>query len=115
MSAALLTCEDAIARAQANGAGTDVGLRGGSVTVASSALGYHLTLREARWTEDVAVSGDIDWPRRGGEVHANVAVRVSHGVVGKLELQWPEGVASARATARGTLGAHTVAAEAPAP
>jgi hypothetical protein len=30
-------------------------------------------------------------------------------------LQWPEGVASARATVSGTLGAHTVAAEAPAP
>jgi hypothetical protein len=115
VSAALLTCEDAIARAQASGAGTDVGLRGGSVTVANSALGYHLTLREARWTEDVAVSGEIDWPRYRGEVQANVAVGVLHGVGGKLELQWPEGVAGARATAHGTLGAHTLAAEAPAP
>jgi len=115
VSAALLTCEDAIARAQANGAGTGVGLRGGSVTVASHALGYHLTLHEVRWTEDVAVSGDIDWPGRSGVVHANLAVTAPHGVQGKLELQWSEGVAGARATVSGTLGADTVAAEAPAP
>ncbi len=115
VSAALLTCEDAIARAQANGAGTDVGLRGGAVTVAGSGAGYHLTLREVRWTEDVAVSGEIDWPGHSGKVQANVAVRTSHGLRGKLELEWPEGLASARATARGTLGTHTVAAEAPAP
>ena len=75
MSAALLTCEDAIARAQANGAGTGVGLRGGSVTVASRALGYHLTLHDVRWTEDVAVSGDIDWPGRSGVVHATSLLR----------------------------------------
>jgi hypothetical protein len=115
VSAALLTCEDAIARAQANGAGTGVGLRGGSVTVASRAPGYHLSLHEVHWTEDVAVSGDIDWPGRSGVVHATVDLQASHGLRGKLELQWPEGVASARATVSGTLGAHTVAAEAPAP
>jgi hypothetical protein len=115
VSAALLTCEDAIARAQANGAGTGVGLRGGSVTVASRALGYHLSLHDVHWTEDVAVSGDIDWPGRSGMVHATVDLQASHGLRGKLELQWPEGVASARATVSGTLGAHTVAAEAPAP
>jgi pimeloyl-ACP methyl ester carboxylesterase len=115
VSAALLTCEDAIARAQASGAGTGVGLRGGSVTITSSVLGYHLTLHQVRWTEDVAVSGDIDWPGRSGGVHANVTVTAAHGVRGKLELRWPESVASARATASGSLGAHTVAAEAPAP
>jgi hypothetical protein len=42
-------------------------------------------------------------------------VTAPHGVQGKLELQWSEGVAGARATVSGTLGADTVAAEAPAP
>ncbi len=115
VSAALLTCEDAIARAQANGAGTGAGLRGGAVTVTDSALGYHLTLHEVRWTEDVTVSGEIEWPGHSGQVHANLTVSAAHGVRGALELQWPEGVASARAIAHGTLGARLVAAEAAAP
>jgi hypothetical protein len=115
VSAALLTAEDAIARARAEGAGRGAGLRGGSVTVAEAAPGYHLTLREVRWTEDVVVSGDIEWPGRSGTVHANLELSAPENLHGKLELQWPEGVTRARATVRGTLGAHAVAAEAAAP
>jgi len=115
VTAALLTCEDVIARARANGAGEGLGLRGGSFTVAGSAPGYHLTLHEVRWTEDVAVSGQIDWPGRTGVVHADLEVSVSQDARGKLQVQWPEGVSKARASAHGTLGMRSVVAEAPAP
>jgi hypothetical protein len=71
-------------------------------------------LKDVRWTEDVTVSGTIDWPGRTGEVHAQLAVSSAAGN-GALEASWPEGVSGPRATVRGTLGAHAVVAEAPAP
>ncbi len=80
-----------------------------------SGAGYHLSLHAVRWTSDVAVSGDLDWPGRTGDVHANVTLEGPPGASGTLELEWPEGVAGARATARGTLGTQAVAAQAPAP
>lgn len=115
VSAALLTCEDAIARARANGAGQGSGLRGGTFTVTDASPGYHLTLREVRWTEDLGVSGEIDWPGRTGTVRANLQVSAPPQLHGQLEALWPEGVARARATVRGTLGAAAVSAEAPVP
>lgn len=114
VTAVLLTCEDTIARARDNGAGHGVGLRGGTFTVTRAGGGYRLTLTSVRWTEDVAVSGHIAWPGRTGTVHAQVTLISPQGP-GTLELSWPEGVANARAQARGQLSGHAVAAEAPAP
>jgi len=82
--------------------------------VAKAGAGYRLTLNEVRWTEDVSVSGSIDWPGRSGNVHAAVTLHTPEGA-GGLELAWPEGVSEARATAEGKLGERVVAAEAPAP
>ncbi len=115
VSAALLTCEDAIARARDNGSGNGVGLRGGTFSVSSAAAGYRLSLRDLRWTEDVGVSGRIDWPGRTGVVHARVVLQGADAIRGTLELSWPEGVSEARAAARGRLGGHAVVAEAPVP
>ena len=106
VSAALLTCEDLIVRAAENGAGDGVGLRGGTFSVAKARAGYRLTLREVRWTEDVAVSGEIDSPGRTGVVRAVLELSAPQGERGKLEVQWPEGVARARARVRGSLGGH---------
>jgi pimeloyl-ACP methyl ester carboxylesterase len=115
VSAALLTSEDVIARARQNGPGRGVGLRGGTFTVTSAAAGYRLILHEVRWTEDLGVSGSIDWPGRSGVVRAQLVLRGAPATRGTLEAQWPEGVAGARATLQGQLGGHTLIAEAPAP
>jgi pimeloyl-ACP methyl ester carboxylesterase len=114
VTAALLTAEDAIARARDNGAGHGAGLRGGTFIVATDGGGYRLELTEVRWTEDLAVSGRIDWPGRTGTVHAHLAVSSPSGP-GVLDLSWPEGVAHSRAQASGRLAGQPVAAEAPAP
>jgi pimeloyl-ACP methyl ester carboxylesterase len=114
VSAALLTCEDLIVRAAENGTGDGVGLRGGTFSVAKARGGYRLRLREVRWTEDVSVSGHIDWPGRSGVVHAELALQAPQGT-GVLELSWPEGVSGARALVRGNLAGNVVVAEAPAP
>jgi pimeloyl-ACP methyl ester carboxylesterase len=114
VSAALLTCEDLIVRAAENGAGDGIGLRGGTFSVAKTRGGYRLMLREVRWTDDLSVSGRIDWPGRSGVVHADLALQAPQGA-GALELSWPEGVSGARAVVRGSLGGNLVVAEAPAP
>jgi pimeloyl-ACP methyl ester carboxylesterase len=115
VTAALQTCADAIARARDNGAVPGVGLRGGTVSVRSAGAGYNLLLHQVRWTSDVEVSGEISWPGRSGEVHAVLDVVAPAALQGKLELQWPEGVARARASVRGSFGSQVVAAAAPAP
>lgn len=114
VSAALLTAQDVIARAAENGAGPGVGLRGGTFAAQAAGRGYRLTLQAIRWTEDVSVSGHIDSPGRSGVVRAALELQAPDGS-GTLELEWPEGVSAARATARGNLGGRVVAAEAPAP
>jgi pimeloyl-ACP methyl ester carboxylesterase len=114
--AALLTCEDVIARAMENGAGTGVGLRGGTFTATPAAAGgYRVVLREVRWSEDLRVTGGIDWPGRSGLVHAHLTLLGPGAIHGTLELEWPEGVVDPRATVHGELGSHAVVAETSAP
>jgi len=114
VTATLLTCADVITRAAENGVGHGMGLRGGSYSAAQQPEGYRLTLHGVRWTEDLAVSGRIDWPGRSGTVHAVLDVHASQAS-GRLELSWPEDEVNARARARGTLNGKVVLAEAPAP
>ena len=114
VSAALFTSADVVTRARENGAGRGVGLRGGTFTTVSEGGGYRLTLHEVRWTEDLSLSGRIDWPGRSGLVRADVEVR-SLLANGRLELSWPEGPGDAPATVRGTLGNKLIAAQAPPP
>lgn len=113
VSAVLLTCEDAISRAVDYGDGTQVGLRGGSFTARAAGEGYRLRLSALRWTQDLAVSGRIDWPGHGGVVHADVTVAGSGS--GSLTLSWPQGVDGAQASARGRLAGLQVNAQAAAP
>jgi pimeloyl-ACP methyl ester carboxylesterase len=114
VTAALLTAEDAIARAVADGPGEGAGLRGGTFTARAVQAGYRLELRSLRWTQDVSATGSIDWPGRTGIVHAHLDLRTAQGA-GTLELSWPEGVSGARAAAHGSIGGRRVAAEGPAP
>jgi pimeloyl-ACP methyl ester carboxylesterase len=114
VTAALFTAQDAIARTIDNGAGRGIGLRGGTFTATANHGGYRLTLNELRWTEDVSVSGRIDWPGRTGTVRGSLKLASAAGA-GTLELEWPEGVTGALATVRGRLGGRTVIAQASAP
>jgi len=114
VSAVLLTAEDAIVRAAENGPGAGLGLRAGGFEAMSRAGGLHIRMSEARWTEDVAVSGSIDYPGRSGLVRARLTV-TGTPARGTLELEWREGANAPRASVRGTLNARRVMAEAPAP
>jgi pimeloyl-ACP methyl ester carboxylesterase len=114
VTATLLTCADVITRAAENGVGRGVGLRGGTYVVAEAGEGYRLTLQQVRWTNDLPVSGRIDWPGRSGTVRAMLDVHAPQAS-GRLELSWPEGETNARAHIRGTLNGKVTLAEAPAP
>ncbi|HET9329539.1 MAG TPA: alpha/beta hydrolase [Steroidobacteraceae bacterium] len=114
VTGALLTCEDAIARARDNGAGPGAGLRGGTFVAVNAGAGYRLQLDAVRFTKDLPVSGTVQWPGRTGEVRGKLVLGGS-AAPGTLEVNWPEGLAASRATVRGTLRGKAVVAEAPAP
>ncbi|HYM43251.1 MAG TPA: alpha/beta fold hydrolase [Steroidobacteraceae bacterium] len=114
VTAALLTAEDAIARAVADGPGTGVGLRGGSFVATAADGGYLVKLHALRWTEDVSASGSISWPGRSGLVRAHLGLETPAGPA-TLDLSWPEGASGARAMAHGLVGGRSVTAGAPAP
>jgi pimeloyl-ACP methyl ester carboxylesterase len=115
VAAALLTSEDVIVRANANGAGKGIGLRGGSFVVEADSKGYHLQLHNVRWTQDLSVSGHIDSVGHGGIVNAALDLHAAEGASGKLQLQWPEDGSDALASAQGELGGHKVVAAAALP
>jgi pimeloyl-ACP methyl ester carboxylesterase len=115
VTAALLTSEDVIERADANGAGGGIGLRGGSFVAEAASTGYRIQLKSVRWTEDLTVSGHIDWPGRSGTAKANLDLLDTRRAGGKLDLQWSEGVSGGLATARGELDGKDIVADAPVP
>lgn len=112
-SGALLTAEDVITRARDAGSVTLLGLRGGHYTIESAGEGYLIELHAVRWTEDLEVSGRVQWPGRSGTVRA--ALTLEGAAHGALNAHWPEGSADARASLEGNLGEHRLRAEAPAP
>jgi pimeloyl-ACP methyl ester carboxylesterase len=115
VTAALLTSEDVIVRANANGAGKEIGLRGGSFVVEADSKGYHLQLHNVRWTQDLSVSGHIDSVGHCGIVNAALDLHAAGGTSGKLQLQWPEDGSDALASVQGELGGHKVVAAAALP
>ncbi len=110
VTAAVLAVGDALVRAPEIGSGDGVGLRGGSFSVGESADGYHLTLRQTRWTDDMSVSGTADVPRRDGAAHAQLQLKGAGDLNGTLTVDWHEGSSRAQASVRGTLGGRAVTA-----
>jgi len=116
VSAAVMTAGDVLARLGANSTGQGVGLRGGTFRVVNDPSTIHVALKEVRWTDDVAVSGEIDKPvARHGVVRASLHLAVNRGATGDLIVEWPEGVADSDAHIRGTLDGAAVVARTVAP
>ncbi len=113
--AALLTAGDAMARAPEIAPGRGVGLRGGRFSVSQTATGYRLKLRGARWAEDLAVSGSVDWPFRAGPAQATLDLAGVAGLTGRIEARWTEGQPLSTAQVRGLVGGQAVVAELTAP
>jgi len=112
-AAALQTSADVLVRAQQNGPGKFVGLRGGSFSVEARGAGYRLTLREVRWSEDVTVSGQIDSRGMRTTVRAALRLQDATGRHGALSLRWQADDAQAIARISGRIDGRLVRAAAP--
>jgi pimeloyl-ACP methyl ester carboxylesterase len=115
VTAAVLSLGDVLVRAADGSAGQGIGLRGGTYEVTEQGDMYRLDLRKLRWTSDLAVSGTATAPARSGLAHAELQLAGAGGLDGSLQIDWTEGIASARASVHGRLGGQIVAAELDAP
>lgn len=115
VTGAVLTVGDAIARIDSNSTGKAVGLRGGTIEIASGPEGHKLVLHEVLWTNDLRVSGTVLTPGQGGPGTADVTVAGPDGTNGTLKVHWMEGTAKARAQVHGLFGKVAVVAELAAP
>ena len=115
VAAAVLSAGDVIARMETNTTGEGVGLRGGTFSIKAPRDGYVLTLRQVRWSEDLAVSGTLRRPERSGRVEGRFTLAGADEFSGPLSVSLTEGVAQARAQIRGKLGKAVVVAEMAAP
>jgi pimeloyl-ACP methyl ester carboxylesterase len=115
VTAALLSAGDVIARVETNTNGEGVGLRGGTFSIKAQRDRDLLTLRGVRWTEDLAVSGQLSHPNQSGRVDGALTLSGADEFDGSLIVSWAEGAAQARAQIHGKLGSALVAAEMVAP
>jgi pimeloyl-ACP methyl ester carboxylesterase len=115
VTGAVFTVGDALARIGSNTTGKGVGLRGGTIDIASGADASRLTLHDVLWTNDLRVSGSVVSPGRSGDGTADILVAGPDGMNGALKIRWSEGVARARAKVHGTFGKAAVVAETSAP
>ncbi len=114
-AAAVMTVGDALARAAQNVSGAGRGLRGGGFQIQRRGPVLRVHLDAMRWTEDVAVSGDVRAPARAGHVRANLVLQGRGGLDGRLRIDWPVGYPPGRASIRGVLGGAVLRAEMPTP
>jgi pimeloyl-ACP methyl ester carboxylesterase len=112
-AAATDTAADVISRSWRNSGGRGLGLRGGTFAIDRTGDHVHGTLDGVRWTEDLPVSGDIDWDRRTGDVHAELTLAGADR--GKVRIQWNTKADAPRVRIDGAIGRQAVHAWMPAP
>lgn len=115
MHAALQTVADVVARWWVNYDGSGAGLRGGRFRVTSTDDGARFKLRGVRWTEDLEVSGRIEWRIATDDVHAELVLRGAGLDAGTLRADWSGRAPGVTARASGRFDGRPVAATAPAP
>lgn len=110
---AALSAGDVLSRWWVNYDRSGVGLRAGTFTYAGSGSEYRFTLDGLRWTDDLAVSGTVDWNYSGGQVVARLTL--SGATTGMLEIGWNDRQPEARATIAGQIDGRSIQATMPAP
>jgi len=115
MHAGLQTVADVVARWWVNYDGSGAGLRGGRFRVTSTADGARFRLRGVRWTEDLEVSGKIEWRIATDDVQAELVLRGAGLGAGTLHVEWSGRAPGVSARASGRFDDRAVAATSPAP
>jgi len=115
-AATVLTLGDVLVRVAENSTGTGPGLRGGSFHILRRGQTIRVDLDKVRWTDDLAVSGEIVAPMAStGLVRARVRLNASGEFGGVLRARWRQGLAAERVAINGTLGGVVLRAESAAP
>lgn len=119
VTAAALSIGDVLTRWWVNYDGDGLGLRGGTFSYAfdesSDEVFYHFEVRGLGWTEDVSVTGVVDWNTDNGEISARLLVQGEGTEPGVLTLTWSDREPEADATVTGRMGGRVVHATMPAP
>ncbi|HWA31444.1 MAG TPA: alpha/beta hydrolase, partial [Rhizomicrobium sp.] len=108
-SAAAETVGDAIARYGVATSNVGGGLNGGRFTVAQTRTGNLLTLKDLKWTSDLAVTGTVDWNQNTGDIVAKIRVAAT-GHDGTLTLSWNDRQTNAQAAIHGAIDGTPVSA-----
>ncbi len=114
-AAAVLTASDALARYLVNTTGSGSGLRGGTFRHHSAGDIERFDLDHLCWTNNLAVSGTVDWNFSTGETTARLSVQGSQGIKGNLNVTWFDRQAHATAIISGKIDGHKITATMPAP
>ncbi len=113
-SAVAETVGDAVARYGVTTSGGVLGLRGGRFHLSQTALGYKLHLDHLRWTQDLAVTGTVDWDQLDGRIRGDVSFEAP-GHTGALMLRWDDRATDAVVHVMGLVDGQPVEAERLAP
>jgi pimeloyl-ACP methyl ester carboxylesterase len=107
---------DEISRSAYLVSGTDLGLRGGRVTLRYTATGLTMRLDAVRWVTDATIDGSATWNQATGKVTARLTVHPPRGAAVRLTATWLVfGQPDQYAVITGSQGKAALAARCPAP
>jgi pimeloyl-ACP methyl ester carboxylesterase len=107
---------DEISRSAYLVSGTDLGLRGGHVTLRQTATGVTMRLVAVRWVTDATIDGTATWNQATGAVTARLMVYPRRGAAVRLTATWLVfGQPDQYAVITGSQGKAALAARCPAP
>ena len=109
-AAAVESAGDAVARWWMNNFGSGVGLRGGTFQYNEPGNVTYFQLDAYCWTNDVAVTGTMQWNYATGLVTAHLAVSGPSGESGLLDISWPSNQTHAYAKISGAIAGRNIAA-----
>ncbi len=116
-AAAVQTAADVLTRVRANSSGQGVGLRGGSFRIEHQDDVAHVTLTDVRWTQDLPVSGTLDWHGARESVSGTLSWHAAGTPCadGEVSVNWPQVTSNGLARISGTVAGASIEAELPAP
>jgi pimeloyl-ACP methyl ester carboxylesterase len=114
-AAGLEAIGDVIARYYVTFNFVDSGLRGGKLSYVATDTGYDFTLKNFKWTQDIAVSGLVSWDQTTNIITAQVTLKTAGTQVGALQVRWNDADINAMASVTGTVQGATLIARRIAP
>jgi len=113
-AAGVQTAADTLNRTWRNSGGVGLGLRGGQFEISRAGDVVRCVLRQVRWVEDLAVSGQLDWNQRTGDIHGDLSLAGPKSG-GSIAIRWNALGSGQSASADGTIDRRAIHARTPAP